>query len=195
MDAAALKKFIYSPYNKVADIKMFLFFTDISEFALWTLGILILFSVVIKNFWCRYLCPYGALLGFLSMFSPVKVTRNAATCTDCKKCTAVCPNSIIVHNKTRIISDECTACALCIDICPAKETLQFKTGKKSRPVPVRAFGLTIVLFFLIGTSFARITGYWHNSISDIEYNRRIQEISNPVYDHNRGSVPDYGPED
>ncbi len=193
MDVVALKKFIYSPYNKVADIKMLVFFTNISQFSLWTLGILVLFSVIIKNFWCRYLCPYGALLGFLSMFSPIKVTRNAATCTDCKKCTALCPNSIIVHNKSRILSDECTACALCIDVCPAKETLQFKIRKKSRPIPTWAFGLTIVLFFLLGTSIARITGHWQNSISDEEYKRRIHDINNPIYEHNRGNVPDYEP--
>ena len=91
MDVSTLKNFIYSPYNKVADIKMLMFFTNISEFAIWTLIILVVLSVIVKNFWCRYLCPYGALLGFLSIFSPVKVSRTEETCTDCQQCTDACP--------------------------------------------------------------------------------------------------------
>jgi len=195
MDATALRTFIYSPYNKVADIKMLLFFTEISEFALWTLIILVVLSVVIKNFWCRYLCPYGALLGFLSIFSPVKVTRNEETCTDCQKCTKVCPHLIQVHTLDRVVSDECTGCALCVDSCPEESTLEFKINKKSRPIPTWAFGLTVVLIFVLGTILARITGHWHNGISDEEYSRRVQEIDKPIYNHNQGKVPEYGEDD
>jgi len=195
MDVITLKKFIYSPYNKVADIKMLYFFTNIDAFALWTLVILFASSIVIKNFWCRYLCPYGALLGFLSMLSPVKVTRTEETCTDCEACTDACPHAIKVHTHLRVISDECTACGLCVDSCPEKDTLDLKLSKKSRPIPTWAFGVIVLLFFLFGTLIARITGHWHNGISDKEYIYRMQEIDKPAYDHNRGEVPEYGPED
>lgn len=195
MDVFSLKQFIYSPYNKVADIKMLLFFTNIDSFAFWTLVILFVLSIIIKNFWCRYLCPYGALLGFLSIFSPVKVTRNEETCTDCQKCTNVCPHLIQVHTLERVSSDECTGCAICVDACPEEDTLDFKVTKKSKPIPVWAFSLTVVLIFLLGTTLARLTGHWQNNISDDEYMRRIQELHKPVYDHLRGQVPDYSEED
>jgi NapH/MauN family ferredoxin-type protein len=196
MDATEVQKFIYSPYNKVADVKMLLFFIELSSFAFWTLAIMILLSVVIKNFWCRYLCPYGALLGFLSLFSPVKVTRNPVSCTDCRKCTKVCPNLIKVHKPLRIISDECTACALCIDACPVENTLQFKIGKKSkRPISVLVFGSLVLGIFLFGFLLARLSGHWQNTISAAEYQKRIQEINKPVYGHNRGQVADYTAED
>ena len=195
MDVLALKKFIYSPYNKVADIKMLMFFSNIDEFALWTLIILVVLSVIIKNFWCRYLCPYGALLGFLSMFSPVKVTRNEKTCTDCQKCTKACPHLIKVHSLDRVISDECTGCAICVDVCPEEDTLNFKVTKKSKPIPTWAFGLSVVIIFILGTTLARITGHWDNKIADQEYKKRIGEINNPIYDHNRGEVPEYDEED
>lgn len=196
MDVQQLERFIYSPYNKVADVKMLLFFMDISAFALWTLAILMLLSVFIKNFWCRYLCPYGALLGFLSMLSPVKVTRNIVSCTDCKKCTKICPNLIQVHKEMRVVSDECTACAWCVDVCPEENTLQFKISKKSsRAIPTWVIGIIAVGVFLAGTFIARITGFWQNSISQEEYGKRIQEIDKPVYGHNRGEVPDYTAED
>ena len=195
MDLLSLKQFIYSPYNRVADIKMLYFFTRIDAFALWTLIVLVLLSVVIKNFWCRYLCPYGALLGFLSMFSPIKVTRTAETCTDCEACTDACPQSIKVHTHLRVISDECTACGLCVAACPEKETLDLKVSKKGKAIPSWAFGLTVLLIFFFGTLLARITGHWQNGITDEEYMRRMQEIDKPIYEHNRGEVPQYGPED
>ncbi len=195
MDVFSLRQFIYSPYNKVADIKMLYFFTNIDAFALWTLVILFALSIIIKNFWCRYLCPYGALLGFLSMFSPVKVTRNEETCTDCEACTDACPHSIKVHTHLRVISDECTACTLCVDACPEKDTLDLKVSQKSRPIPTWAFGLTVLLFFFFGTLLARVTGHWYNGITEQEYMQRIQELDKPVYDHLRGEVPEYGPED
>jgi len=83
MDVDALREFIYSPYNKMADVKMYLFFAHISSFALGTIIVLVLLSVVIKNFWCRFLCPYGALLGITGWLSPLKVTRNTQSCVDC----------------------------------------------------------------------------------------------------------------
>src|ERR1051326_8485259 len=83
MDASTLREFIYSPYNKLADVKMWLFFASITSFALWTIIVLMLLSVFIKNFWCRFLCPYGALLGAMSWLSPLKITRSASTCIDC----------------------------------------------------------------------------------------------------------------
>lgn len=195
MDVNSIEKFIYSPYNKVADIKMLLFFVNISEFSLWVIGSLVVLSVIFKNFWCRYLCPYGALLGFLGFFSPVKVTRNEETCTDCQKCTKVCPNRINVHKSKRVISDECTSCALCVTACPVKNTLDFKATKKSNAIPVWKMAVLVVMFFILGTSFAALTGNWQNAISDFEYGRRIQEINSPKYHHSQGDVPDYSPED
>jgi NapH/MauN family ferredoxin-type protein len=196
MDIQHVERFIYSPYNKVADVKMLLFFIEISAFALWTLIILMLLSVIIKNFWCRYLCPYGALLGFLSLFSPVKVTRNPVTCTDCKKCTTVCPNLIQVHKELRVVSDECTACGWCVDVCPEEHTLQFRISRKSRrSIPTWVVGMMVIGIFLMGTFLARVSGYWQNNISQEEYRKRVQEIDKPVYGHNRGEVPDYTDED
>ncbi|MEJ2535833.1 MAG: 4Fe-4S binding protein [Calditrichia bacterium] len=70
-----LHHFIYSPYNKIADIKMLRFFTEMSSVTFWTLLILVVFSFAIQYFWCRFLCPYGALLGGLSFLSPFKIHR------------------------------------------------------------------------------------------------------------------------
>lgn len=195
MTVPALKSFIYSPYNKVADIKMYLFFANISSFALWTIIILMIFSVFIKNFWCRYLCPYGALLGALSWLSPMKITRNKSKCIDCELCTKVCPANIKVHKVRRVGSDECTACLECIEVCPVKNTLDVRTTFTKTRVPNWVFGSLIVGVFIAITGLAVLTGNWQNKISNEEYLKRFRELDTPLYQHFQGNVPEYGPND
>jgi polyferredoxin len=195
MDLPALKNFIYSPYNKVADIKMYLFFANISTFALWTILILMLLSVVIKNFWCRYLCPYGGLLGIISFLSPLKITRNVSTCIDCELCTKACPANLKVHTASRVWSDECMSCLNCVEVCPVQRTLEMRTPWSTKPIPTWVVGALVAGVFMAVTGLAMLTGHWQNGISPAEYQRRFQQLDSPVYQHFRGEVPPYGPND
>lgn len=169
MNGFAIKQFLYSSYNIIADIKMLMFFTDISMTAAIIIISLIILSVFIRNFWCRYLCPYGAFLGFLSFFSPFKIRRDEEACVSCEKCDEVCPSFINVSKSRNIISDECFACGKCIDACPSKGTLSLSLpGKKFRLKPVIV--CIIVVFIFSGGSFlARLTGNWQNNISKKDY--------------------------
>ncbi len=213
MSVDDLNIFINSPYNKVADIKMYLFFAEITPFALWTIIILMLASIVIKNFWCRFLCPYGALLGITSFLSPLRITRVKETCVDCELCTKVCPSNIKVHqigqanpNNTigqsrlndsvgQVWSDECTSCMRCIEECPVKETLVLRSKKTSASVSPFIFGVLVVGVFMAITGLGMLTGHWKNSVSKDEYQFRFQQLDSPLYNHARGSVPRYGPND
>lgn len=196
MDIPSLENFIYSPYNKVADIKMYLFFANITTFAVWTIVVLMLLSVFIKNFWCRFLCPYGALLAIAGWLSPLKITRNKSTCIDCELCTKACPSNIKVHKTGRVWSDECMSCMLCVQACPVKRTLDVRVSAKSKnAVPTWVLGVLVGGVFVAVTGLAVLTGNWQNGISKEEYQRRFQQLENPVYQHFRGEVPEYGPND
>jgi len=194
MSEAQLSYFLHSPYNRMADVKMYLFFARISGTALIVMLILGALSVVLQNPWCRYLCPYGALLGFLSLMSPLKITRRASTCIDCKQCTRVCPARLPVHQVRRVRSDECTGCYACVAACPVKDTLVMGApGNRAVPAPVYA-ALLAGLFIAI-TGAAMLAGRWQNSLTPEEYLRRFPQLDGPVYDHGRGQVAPYGPED
>jgi polyferredoxin len=195
MNVVDLKAFIYSPYNKMADVKMFQFFANISTFALWAIIILMIFSVFIKNFWCRFLCPYGALLGALSWLSPFKITRNKSTCIDCELCTKACPSNVKVHKVNKVWSDECMNCLLCVEACPVKETLDVRMSFSKTRVPNWVFGTLVAGIFVAITGLAMLTGHWQNSISKEEYLKRFEQLDSPLYQHNRGTVPQYGPND
>jgi polyferredoxin len=194
MNESALHKFIYSPYNRTADIKMLYFFTRMSELTFWVLAILVAISLGIPYFWCRYLCPYGALLGALSWLSPIKIQRRQASCIDCVKCTRVCPSHIKVHTANRVFSDECHACLQCVDVCPVKDTLYLSNRSNKFKLPRRFYASGIVLLFLLGVLIALLTGRWHNSISGDEYLYHINHINDAEYFHSRGEVADYDTE-
>ncbi len=183
MDVPALRDFINSPYNKVADVKMYLFFAQLTTFGLWTIIILMLLSVVVKNFWCRFLCPYGALLGLVGWLSPMKITRSKDTCVDCELCTKVCPSNIKVHRVGRVWSDECMSCLACVEVCPVRNTLGMKVSRSAKACPAWVYGVLVVGVFVAITGFAILTGHWTNRISHAEYLQHFQHVES--YDHLR----------
>jgi 4Fe-4S binding domain len=78
MTPDAIERFMHSPYGAVADVRMLNFFRDLGQTAAIVLGVLVIASVLVQNFWCRYLCPYGALLGLTSLLSPFRIRRSEA---------------------------------------------------------------------------------------------------------------------
>jgi polyferredoxin len=196
MTPKAIELFVFSPYNKVADLKMMLFFTEMSSFSLKVLVGLVLLSLVIPYFWCRYLCPYGALLGVISLASPLKITRHASSCIDCNLCNQACPALLPVDRLKRVSSDECVGCLSCVAACPVPEALAVETPPFCRrTVRPAVFAALVVVLFFGGIQAAKLAGYWQNDITDAEYQKRAAEINSPKYHHAQGEVPAYTPED
>ncbi len=70
------------------------------------------------RFWCRYLCPSGALMALVS-FRPLVGRRVSAACTSCGKCVKTCPmNAIPERNPRAHRARECIVCGTCERICP-----------------------------------------------------------------------------
>jgi hypothetical protein len=82
-----------------------------------------------------------------------------------------------------------------VEVCPVKDTLAMRANKKSQAVPSWVFGILLLGAFIAITGLAMLTGRWQNGISKEEYARRIQNIESPVYQHNKGHVSNYGPND
>jgi len=186
MSTVAVKSFLDSPYNLVSDIKMYFFFAYISRVALIVISVLFLFSIIIRNFWCRYLCPYGALLGLLNFLSPSKIKRNSVSCIDCGLCNKACPSFIKVDKVKTILSDECTSCFNCIDACPVADTLDLKTVLLlKKKINKRFAAIAVVSIFLIVTGIGMFTGNWGNKISKEEYLIHYQNMNS--YGHPTGT--------
>ncbi|HKM47474.1 MAG TPA: 4Fe-4S binding protein [Terriglobales bacterium] len=184
MAADELAAFMNSPYGVIADVKMLNFFRHLGEAGAITLGVLAVGSLLIQNFWCRYLCPYGALLGITSLASPARIRRNPETCIDCVKCAKACPSALPVDRLITIQSAECTGCLECVAVCPAKDALSMslpsfsvmKTpGLAPQPVklPVWAMAAGIAALFFGVVGFAKTAGYWDSRVPQAIYQQLV----------------------
>jgi len=174
------------PYLKVADVSMLKFFLNISMLGAIIILTIIIFSIFNKNYWCRYFCPYGALIGILGWASAFRIVRDSVKCIDCSKCTRVCPVFIEVEKKNIVYSPECLGCYDCVDSCPVNGALDMKIIGIGKKIHYAVYAGLAVGLFVVFMNTARFTGYWYNNITTEEYMHRIGEIDSPKYQHKQG---------
>ena len=177
--------FFITDYYKIVDVRMMKFFTDMSTLTLWILVALVVLSLLYKNFWCRYLCPYGALLGLLSRFSPFKIRRNEEKCIHCHECTSHCPTLIDVEKNDVIKSEECFGCMTCVSRCPSEGALDLslRLGKKVCTISPSLYPVILIVLFYLVIGIGMASGKWHSQIPYEEYQRLIPELQKDSTGH------------
>jgi polyferredoxin len=163
MTLKQIESFHSSPYNLAVDAKMLLFFLSPSGLSAVIMLFLVAISFFVRNFWCRYLCPYGALLGLLALASPFQIKRDSNTCIDCKKCEKTCPASIRITTKNTVRTGECIGCTECVSVCPVEDcmTLALPRRRKNSILLLPAGVLGLYLLFY-GVSL--LTGHWYSEV-------------------------------
>lgn len=108
-------------------------------------------ELVGRRFWCRSLCPLGAMLSLLSRWSIVRRLPLKA-CTDCRLCAETCRMDAF-DRESRLRPEECTLCMDCVEDCP-HERARF-LARKPKPAPIvfepsrRAFLTTFAAAFTL----------------------------------------------
>ncbi|HIJ87276.1 MAG TPA: 4Fe-4S binding protein [Desulfuromonadales bacterium] len=174
MNSNSLKQFIDSDYHKIADVRLMNFFLHMSPVAFAFILTITLCSFVLRNPFCRYLCPYGALLGLVAVLSPLRISRNSESCISCGACSQVCPAYIDVMHQTTVISPECIACWRCVSHCRFNNALSMNAFQRFA-IPGFIFAILVVTFFYGGTVIGTLSGHWHSQISLEEYGRLLHK--------------------
>jgi len=159
MSVPAIRAFLDGPYGMVADVKMLNFFRYLGLTGGIVLATLVVASVFVQNFWCRYLCPYGALMGIVSMASPLRIRREPDACIDCAKCAKACPSALPVDRLITIQSAECIGCLQCVAECPAAGAL-FLSAPRRKRVPAWAVAAGALALFAWVYTYGRLSGHW-----------------------------------
>ena len=93
------------------------------------LGLIFIFLLALNfrvtRFWCRALCPLGALLGIVSRWSILGLVKTPERCDDCNRCLMRCQGGDDPIGGVPWRQPECHLCLNCIDECP-EHGLQFK---------------------------------------------------------------------
>jgi len=187
MSAGDIADFMRSPYGVIADVRMLNFFRDLGETAAVVLAVLGILSLFVQNFWCRYLCPYGALLGLASLLSPLRIWRTDDACIDCAKCAKSCPSLLPVDKLISIKSAECTGCLECVAVCPSEGALQMTLPRWARTpnsgrLPAWAMAVGIAVLFVGIVGYAKTSGHWKGDIPDFVYRQLVPhaaEVEHP----------------
>jgi len=172
MPASGIQDWLRTDYWKVADLKMLGFFRHPTALATGVLGALAALSLATRQFWCRYLCPYGALLGLVSCGAAVKIQRTEERCTHCQRCTKSCPALLPVERLGRVRSPECLGCLTCVSRCPAPGALDAVAPGRWTLSPGLCAALVVVVLCGI-IAAAQITGHWETGVSPAEYLRIV----------------------
>jgi ferredoxin len=106
-------------------------------------------SLVYERFFCKYLCPAGALLGLLSRVSFLNIRRDAATCIDCGRCDKACMMNVEVATADVVTSSECISCNECVNACPVPGALKVTAAGGSRVPALAAAGVVLALMVAI----------------------------------------------
>ena len=165
MDINSLQSFNRSPYNLTVDGRMLRFFLAPSSLALGIMLGIVIVTLVFRNFWCRFLCPYGALLGLLALASPFQLRRQPEKCIDCKKCEDICPAVINITGRKTVRTPECIGCLDCAAVCPQNDCLNLTFVGVKNTKPLILPGGLLLLFFAVW-AWARLSGHWQTAISD-----------------------------
>jgi len=109
------------PYNALYNF----WSSETSRLSIGVLVVVLSLSLFVERPWCKYACPYGALLSIGNKIGFYKIKRAESTCIACKKCDTNCPMNIDVSHKTIVTDLSCIRCMECTsdNSCPVPTTV------------------------------------------------------------------------
>lgn len=116
-----------------------------------------------KRFFCRNICPVGALLAPISRYGLLKVSGGSSACGKCRICSSKCRTGAI--DEERVVDmGSCNLCMQCMVICP-NERIGFSTGLGKKEVATPSYGLTRRQVLAIGAASIVLPGVKRSHVS------------------------------
>ena len=114
------------------------------------LGAIIVGMAAVPRFFCRFLCPMGALFSllppawFVRLRKPTKASEQYKACGKCKLCSNQCPADLNLTEQDAVTSGECFSCCRCVDGCYQKKPRLSIFGVEAGYIPMVILGLMLM---------------------------------------------------
>jgi polyferredoxin len=150
----------------------------------WFIGLIFLVILFLNRirprFWCRVLCPLGALLGICSRFSILRLEKDEGKCTSCNLCSKNCQGAASPMPGQDWENPECVLCFNCFDSCP-DDALGFRFRWSPTLNPGPDIGRRAVLGGLLGGISLPLLG---------RLDGQVHKVSDPRLIRPPGSLPE-----
>lgn len=149
-----------SPWDAFAQI------TDLPQvLSDYTVGCILLVLIAIgaffvERFFCRYLCPLGAVFTIFSKISIFKIKKPKDNCGKCRLCTNNCSMGLPLYKVNSVCGGDCINCLQCVETCPRKNTQANVLGENVNPalassVAIAAFAGVYAVNNFAGTTLVK----------------------------------------
>jgi polyferredoxin len=122
--------------------------------AFFILAAIIAGSFYIERFFCRYLCPLGAIFAIVSKLRITAIKKPTEKCGNCRVCTKNCPMGIPLYREEQSKSGECINCLQCVSKCPRKNVRLTVVEQDAAPILAGALAVTVMTGVYYAGSFA-----------------------------------------
>jgi len=126
----------YDPYRTIFGLGWLFEFDLATQWIAIAVAVVVLVgSLFIQRFWCRYLCPLGGLLSIVQRVSLFKIQRDPNVCINCGRCAKSCPVKLPVDQSIRT-GASCIGCLDCVESCPVPGALEvgFIVPRSAQPM-------------------------------------------------------------
>ncbi|MDS0526456.1 FMN-binding protein, partial [Clostridium sp. SHJSY1] len=111
-----------SPWDAFAQITDFSYVITNLLIGFILLTLITIGAFFVERFFCRYLCPLGAIFTVCSRVSLFKINKPGEKCGKCRMCTTNCSMGLPLYTMESVRGGECINCLKCLEVCPRKNT-------------------------------------------------------------------------
>jgi polyferredoxin/uncharacterized protein with FMN-binding domain len=135
-------------------------------------------SFFVERFFCRYLCPLGAIFSILSKARITRIVKPRDKCGNCRLCTNKCAMGIPLYRMNEVKSGECINCFKCITACPRKNPQFEVSGNNLKPAIAGAVTVAAITgIYYIGSFSANALSQGPNIIQSASSKSQVSQSS------------------
>lgn len=145
--------------------------------------LIVIGSLYIERFFCRYLCPLGAIFSIISFLRIVKINKPRENCGKCMACTKNCKMGIALNESDRVNSNECINCYECSLVCPKNNITNSISEKIISKGATTAVAITAITgLYYVGTIATKDNNIFINETSQDSLSKETNNLKNQYQD-------------